>query len=65
MNRTNLLLRTPSRIAALVLALVATLGTLQSIDLLASRDHGDTLMARAASQVAAAATTLRSGARRG
>jgi hypothetical protein len=65
MNRTTPLLRTPTRIAALVLAVVATLATLQSIDVLASRDHGDTLMARAASQVAAAATTLRSGARRG
>jgi hypothetical protein len=65
MNRTTPLLRTPFRIAALVLAVVATLGTLQSIDLLASRDHGDTLMARAASQVAAVATTLRGSARRG
>jgi hypothetical protein len=66
MNRTTPLLRTPSRIAALALALVATLGTLQSIDLLASRDHGGTLMARAASQVVAAAATLRnSSARRG
>ena len=65
MDRTSPLLRTSTRIAALVLALVATLGTLQSIDLLASRDHGDTLMARAASQVVAAANSLRGGSRPG
>ena len=65
MNRTTPLLRSSTLIAPLVLALVATLGTLQSIDLLASRDHGDTLMARAASQVIAAASTLAGGARRG
>ncbi len=65
MNRTPATARTSIRIAAFFLSLATTLATLQSIDALASRDHGETFAARAAGQVAAGATALRQAARRG
>lgn len=59
MNTLTPRLHKTTRFVAAVLATLATVGTLQSVDSLASRDHGATLMARAASQVMAAATTAR------
>lgn len=64
MNRIAAPFRTASRPVAAALAIAATLLTLQSIDTLASRNHGDTLMARAAVQVVGVASALRQGARR-
>ncbi len=43
-----------NRIVSLTLALMAVVATFQLVDSLASRDHGATVMTRAATQVAKA-----------
>jgi hypothetical protein len=54
---------TNTRIVALALAAVATLSTLHSIDVLASRERGESLMSRTAVQAVTVANSLR-GAKR-
>ncbi len=49
----------PARIAAMAFAVMATLTTLHSIDVLASREHGASLMSRTAVQAVTAANSLR------
>jgi hypothetical protein len=52
-----------SRLGSLVLAAVITLSMLQVIDMLATRDHGNTVMARAAGHVVALAAAVRTANR--
>ncbi len=62
MNTITLLSKT-SRFGSLVLAAVLVLSTLHAIDVLATRDHGNTVMARAAGQAVALAAAVRTANR--
>ena len=63
MNTTTNRSNTSTRIVALAFAVMATMTTLLSIDVLASREHGQSLMSRTAVQAVTVANSLR-GAKR-
>jgi hypothetical protein len=65
MNTSTLPVGRTTRIVSLALATVITLSMLLSVDMLATRDGGESVLARATQQVQSMASAMRSGSKRG
>jgi hypothetical protein len=65
MNTSNPLVGRTTRIVSLALATVITVSMLLSVDMLATRDGGESVIARASQQVQSIASAMRGAGKRG